>query len=148
MLRWLAAAVHLLAFGIGLGAVWSRARNLAGLPDPAALRRTLQADNWWGLAALLCLSAGIPRLMSGLEKPTSYYLANHLFWLKMGVLGLTFLLEMLPMIGLIRWRIALSKGKTPDLGGARRYARISQVQAVLLVAVLFVATAIARGYGM
>ena len=29
-LRWLLAAVHLLALGIGLGAVWARARSLAG----------------------------------------------------------------------------------------------------------------------
>lgn len=146
MLRWLAASVHLLAFGIGLGAVWSRARNLAGLPEPAALRRTLQADNWWGIAALLWLSSGLPRLLSGLEKPTGYYLANHLFWLKMGLFGLVFLLEMLPMMGLIRWRVALSRGATPDLGSAGRYARISRLQAAVLVIIVFVAAAVARGY--
>lgn len=147
MLRWLTASVHLLAFGIGLGAVWARGRSLAAIPDPAALRRALQADNWWGVAALLWLGSGLPRLLSGLEKPTSYYLSNHLFWLKMGLFGLVFLLEMLPMIGLIRWRLALAKGDTPDLSAAPRFARISRIQAAVLVVMVFVAAAVARGYG-
>lgn len=147
MLRWLAASVHLLAFGIGLGAVWARGRNLAAIPDPVALRRALQADNWWGVAALLWLGSGLPRLLTGLEKPTSYYLANQLFWLKMGLFGLVFLLEMLPMIGLIRWRLALAKGATPDLSAAPGFARISRMQAAVLVAIVFVAAAVARGYG-
>lgn len=147
MIRWLAASVHLLAFGIGLGAVWARGRSLAAIPDPAALRRALQADNWWGVAALLWLGSGLPRLLTGLEKPTSYYLANHLFWLKMGLFGLVFLLEMLPMIGLIRWRLALARGTTPDLSAAPGFARISRMQAAVLVAMVFVAAAVARGYG-
>jgi putative membrane protein len=147
MLRWLAASFHLLAFGIGLGAVWVRGRNLAGLPDPDSLKRTLQADNWWGIAAVFWLASGLPRLLAGLEKPTSYYLSNHLFWLKMGLFGLVFLLEMAPMMGLIRWRLALAKGKTPDLARGAQYSRISRLQAVVLLIMLFVATAVARGYG-
>ena len=31
--RWLLAAVHLLALGVGLGAVWARGRALAGELD-------------------------------------------------------------------------------------------------------------------
>jgi hypothetical protein len=43
MLRWILAAVHLLGFGIGLGAVWARARSITSHPlDQAALRRTLR----------------------------------------------------------------------------------------------------------
>ena len=62
LVRWLLAAIHLLALGIGLGAVWVRARALRGSPDESALRRALTADGVWGLAALLWLSTGLWRL--------------------------------------------------------------------------------------
>jgi hypothetical protein len=51
MLRWLLAAAHLLALGIGLGAVWARSRALRGSLDPAGLRRVLGADAWWSAGA-------------------------------------------------------------------------------------------------
>lgn len=44
MLRWLLAAFHLLAFGIGLGAIWSRANALKSVQEPASLRQALVAD--------------------------------------------------------------------------------------------------------
>ncbi len=86
VLRWLLAAVHLLALGIGLGAVWVRARALRGSFDEAGLRRIFAADSWWGLAAVLWIGTGLWRLLAATEKPTRYYLENHLFWLKMGAL--------------------------------------------------------------
>lgn len=48
---WLLAAVHLLGLGIGLGAVYVRARALRGELDRGGLRRALQADIWWAVAA-------------------------------------------------------------------------------------------------
>src|SRR5262249_30821806 len=94
--RWLLASFHLLAFGIGLGAIWVRGRALRSPHDPAAIRRALRADIWWGVAALLWLATGLPRLFLGLEKPTSYYLHNHVFWLKMSLFLLIILFEMGP----------------------------------------------------
>jgi hypothetical protein len=47
-IRWLLAAAHLLALGIGLGAVWARGRALRGLLDASGVRRVLSADTWWG----------------------------------------------------------------------------------------------------
>ena len=43
-IRWLLAAVHLLALGIGLGAVWARGRALGGAVDAMGLRRAFDAD--------------------------------------------------------------------------------------------------------
>lgn len=117
-------------------------------PIPTASAGALRADSWWGIAALLWLATGLPRLLAGLEKPTAYYLGNHLFWVKMGLFGLILLLELGPMVGLIQWRIALAKGQAPNLAHARRYARISRAQTALLLVLVFVATAIARGYGL
>lgn len=146
-LRWLLASIHLLALGIGLGAIYVRARSLQAAANPASVRRVLRADTWWGVAALLWLATGIPRLFLGLEKPTAYYLPNHVFWLKMVLFLLVFLLEMGPMMTFIGWRRALRRGATPDTSAATRWAMVSRIQLVVLVLILFTATAVARGYG-
>jgi len=43
-IRWLLAALHLLALGIGLGAVWARGRALQADLDVSGLRRVVYAD--------------------------------------------------------------------------------------------------------
>ncbi|HSE65939.1 MAG TPA: DUF2214 family protein [Gemmatimonadales bacterium] len=146
-LRWLLASFHLLAFGIGLGAIWVRGRSLRSPHDPAAIRRALRADVWWGVAAVLWLATGLPRLFFGLEKPASYYLHDHFFWLKMSLFLLIFLFEMGPMITFAGWRRALRRGGTPDTSSAPRWAAVSRIQLALLILMLFTATAVARGYG-
>jgi putative membrane protein len=49
------------------------------------------------------------------------------------------------MATLIRWRVQLRRGLTPDLAPAARLARISALQAVLVVLMVCAATALARG---
>ncbi len=147
MLRWLLAFLHLLAFGIGFGSIVIRAQALSDLPDTASLKRALRADNWWGIAALLWLGTGLPRLLMGTEKPEQYYLANHLFWAKMGLFILVVLLEIGPATALMRWRVALARKREPDLSSAARWALISRIELVLLLVLVMVATAMARGYG-
>jgi putative membrane protein len=146
--RWLAASLHLLALGIGLGAVWARGRALRSSLDAGTLRQVFLADTLWGLAAVLWISTGLWRLLAGLEKGTGYYLQNHLFMTKMALLALVLLLEIRPMITLIRWRKTVSRGEAPDTRAAPLLARISFVQAWLIVLMVFAATAMARGMGM
>lgn len=146
--RWLAASLHLLALGIGLGAVWARGRALRLPLDLATLRQVFLADSLWGLAAVLWISTGLWRLLAGLEKGTGYYLQNQVFLTKMALLVLILLLELRPMITLIRWRAAVSRGQAPDTSGAVSLARISFIQAWLIVLMVFAATAMARGVGM
>ena len=147
LLRWIFAAIHLLALGIGLGAIWARGRALNGLPDRKSLRRAFYADTLWGVAALLWITTGLYRAFGGLEKGSAYYLANNAFWLKMALLGLVLLLEVWPMVTLIRWRIRLARGVEIDTRNAGRFALISRVQAVLVVLMIFAATAMARAIG-
>lgn len=147
MFDWLFATFHLLALGIGFGAIVTRALALRPPLDPTSLRQALTADAWWGIAALLWIGTGLTRLIVGWEKPTAYYLSNPVFWAKMGVLGLVLVLEIGPMLALIRWRIALAKGRSPDLDGAARFAAISWFEAGLVVLMVFLATALARGHG-
>ena len=147
MLRWTLAAIHLVALGIGLGAVWARGRALAGALDGAGLRRVFTADSWWALAAILWIGTGLLRAFAGFEKGTAYYVHNHLFWAKMGLLALVLALEIRPMIQLIRWRVDLARGATVDTSAAPALARVSAVQALLVLLMVLAATAMARGFG-
>jgi putative membrane protein len=144
-LRWLVASVHLLALGLGLGSIWSRAQNLAHVEAPRALKRVFFADTWWGIAALVWISTGVARAFGGLEKGSSYYLSQPTFHIKMGLLILILLLEIWPMVTLIQWRIQTGRGATPNTARARAFSAISYVQSLLVVLMVFAATAMARG---
>jgi putative membrane protein len=147
IIRWLFAALHLLALGIGLGAIWARARALQGPLDPTGLRRAFYADTWWGIAAALWIATGLMRAFGGLEKGAAYYLHNHVFWAKMGLLGAILVLEVWPMLTLIRWRVLTARGGQPVTSSAPRLAAISYLQAALVALMILAATAMARGYG-
>jgi putative membrane protein len=144
ILRLALAALHLLALGIGLGAVHGRARALRELgAAPDALRRALRADAWWGAAAALWLATGLWRALAGTEKSPAYYWSNPVFHAKLGLFVLIFALELRPMVVLGRWR----RGAPADAALGRRLAATSDVQTALLVLIVVAATAMARGYG-
>ncbi len=147
LIRWLFAALHLLGLGIGLGAVWARARALRGPLDPPGLRRVLYADGWWGAAAAIWISTGLVRVIAGIEKGMDYYLQNHVFWGKMTLLLAILVLEVSPIVTLARWRVQLRRGETPDTTRAGRLASISYVQVALVLLMVLAATAMARGIG-
>jgi putative membrane protein len=142
---WFLASLHLLALGLGLGAVWVRARSLRAVPDGHATRRVLAADNVWGVAAALWIVTGVMRAFGGYEKGTAYYLHSHAFVTKMTLFVAVLALELWPMFVLIRWRVALRRGTPLQIRHAQALARISTVQAVLVVGMVFFATAMARG---
>ena len=146
MVRLLLAAAHLLALGIGLGAVWTRSRALRGIVDNAALRRAFTADAWWGFAAILWLATGLARLFAATEKSIGFYLENPLFHVKMGLFVLVLALEIWPMITLFRWRRALGRNQSVSLSAARRISRISAIETLIVIIMVFVAAALARGY--
>ena len=147
-LTWIVAALHLLALGIGLGAVWTRYRAFLGTLDAVGVRRVLAADTWWAVAAALWLLTGLTRLFAGTDKVTAYYTSNWLFWTKMTLFVVIVLHEIRPMLALMRWRKAIAAGRAPDISQAARFARISKTQAFLVVAMVIAATGMARGFGM
>ena len=152
MLRLVLAWLHLVALGIGLGAVIVRGSALRDAPDPLAMRRAFIFDAVWGIAALLWLSTGLWRLFGETEKSVAYYMSNHAFFAKMGFFALILALEIWPMLVLMRWRRAIMRGQgapaVVEVGAARRIAMISHVEALLVVLMVFAAVAMARGYGM
>jgi putative membrane protein len=155
MLRLTLAVLHLIALGLGLYAVVVRGTALRDAtrttPAEPSLRTAFRADAAWGIAAILWIATGLWRLFAGTEKPTTYYVHNHLFMAKMGFLVLILVLEVSPMLTLIRWRRARAAGTDAATlvqgGAAGRIAIISHVQALLVVGMIVCASAMARGYG-
>lgn len=124
-----------------------RGRALQSVLDRDGLRRVFLADGLWGAAAALWIGTGVWRLLAGLEKPTGYYLANHVFLTKMGLLLVILALEISPMLTLVRWRRLVRLGQPLDTSSARRLGTISFIQAWLIVLMVLAATAMARGIG-
>jgi putative membrane protein len=151
MLRIALAGLHLIALGLGLGAVIARGTALREAPSNAALRRAFRSDSTWGIAALLWIITGVWRLLDGIEKPTSFYLTNPVFHAKIGLFLVILLLELWPMVTLIRWRRTFSAGESAERlmtsGAGRRIATISHIEALVVVVMVFVAVALARGLG-
>lgn len=150
MLRITLASLHLLALAIGMMATVLRGSALRE-GTTTALKRALRLDAIWGIAAALWIATGLWRLLGGIEKPLAYYLANHWFMAKMGLFVLIFALEIPVMLRLAKARSALARGGDA-LGitdpAARRIAIIGHVQATLALAMIFMAVAMARGYGV
>jgi putative membrane protein len=147
------SALHVLALALGFGAVFARGLRLRDLRRAAAdaevLRRLFQADNLWGIAAVLWIATGLARAFGHLEKQPDFYLRNGFFWVKMALFALILALEIRPMVTFIRWRVARSRGADP-VGGANLDALIALNNAeVAIVALIpFVAALMARGAWM
>ena len=142
------AALHYLALALGLPAVFLRGRALRGPLDREGLRRLFAADSVWGVAALLWLATGLPRAFGGLEKGSAFYLASRLFWLKLALFALVVVLEVWPMLTLMRWRRAVGSGRTPDTSAAPALFRLNHVELAIVVIIVFVASFMARGFGL
>ncbi len=152
MLRLAIAAIHLIALGLGLGAVLNRGIALRESPATAgSLRRVFRSDTLWAIAAALWIGTGLWRLLGGLEKGAVYYMKNPLFHAKLTFVVLILALEIWPMLTLLRWRKALQQGGSPEAvsnaAAAKRIAIISHIQATLVIIIVFLAVAIARGFG-
>jgi putative membrane protein len=137
----LLSAFHVLALGIGLGAVYARGRALRRADVPAVL----QADMLWGIAAMLWIASGLARAFGGFEKGTAWYLANPMFHLKITLFVVVLLLEVWPMTTFIKWRMA--RGQPVDTSRTHVLARVNDVELAIVVLIPFVAAIMARGVG-
>ncbi len=142
------SALHVLALALGLPGVYLRGRALKGPLDRDGLRRLLAADTVWGIAAGLWIATGLLRAFGGLEKGSQFYLQSPLFWTKMALFATVIILEIWPMVTFIGWRGALRRGETPDTSRARALYLVNHVEMGLVVLIVFVASFMARGFGM
>lgn len=143
--NYLFAVFHLLGLAIGLAAVYARWRALRVATDQSHTAAVLHADNWYGLAALIWVGTGLMRAFGGLEKGTEHYLGNHWFLGKMAVFLFVLCLEIKPMATFVGWRTARRKNEPVDLGPSRILATLTILQLPLLVIMVFMAAAMARG---
>ena len=146
----LLAATHYLALALGLGGVFARGLRLRDLrrqrDDTRALGRLLLADTAWGIAAVLWIATGLLRAFGHIEKQPVFYLRNAFFHLKLTLFVLVLLLELLPMITFIRWRIARGKNQDPVANAKLdRLIRINDLEVALVICIPFTASLMARG---
>jgi len=146
-LSYLLATLHILTFGLGFYAIWSRASALKKLNDVSGLTEVFKADSLWGLAALLWIATGLWRAFGGLGKGSDYYLHSNTFIAKMSFFLLVFIIEIKPMVTLIQWRIRKRKNEAINFSAARTLSILSQIELGLLIIIVSLATAMARGIG-
>ena len=144
-LKYLLATIHVLTFGLGAASIWMRASALRKLKDERGLNDVFFADNLWALAAFLWLLTGLWRAFGGLEKGSDFYLHNAAFLVKISLFILVFVLELRPMITLIKWRSLQRKKEPVDISVASSLARTSYIELLLLIPIVSMATAMARG---
>jgi len=142
------SALHVLALTIGLPSVFIRGRALKGPLDAEHLGRVLAADTLWGVAALLWIATGLLRAFGGLEKGTQFYVHSTLFWVKLTLFVAILALEVWPMVTFIRWRIQRRRGQALDTSRARTFYLINHIEMGLVVVIVFIASFMARGFGL
>jgi uncharacterized membrane protein len=140
----LLSAIHILTLALGLGAVFIRGRALARPLDDAGWQRLLAADTVWGIAAALWIASGLGRVFFG-GKETSFYWHNGFFWMKLALFALVFALEFAPMTTFIRVRSARRRATAVPQFSVETYRRINSAEVALVVAIVFVASFMARG---
>jgi len=140
------AALHFLALAIGLPAVFLRGRALKKLPEPDAFNRLFLADAAWGFAAVLWLITGAARAFGPLEKGTAFYMQSRMFWVKMALFVVVFVLEIAPMVTFLRWRKSIKNHQTVDLAPVPGLMFLNHAEMAVVVIIVFVASFMARGF--
>jgi putative membrane protein len=140
----LLSSIHLLTLALGLGAIFIRGRALAQPLDEVGWQRLLAADNIWGVAAGLWIASGLGRVFLGGKEP-GFYWHNGFFWVKLALFGLVFALELTPMMTFIRVRAARRRSAALPRFSVEACRRINSAEVVLVVAIVFVASFMARG---
>jgi putative membrane protein len=143
----LLSAIHVLTLALGLSAVIARGRALAGALDEPGWRRLLVADTLWGVAAALWIVSGLARVFFGGKDP-AFYWGNGLFWLKLTLFAVIFLLEQAPMVTFIRARSARRRREPMPHVPVAIYRRINAAETALVIVIVVVAAFMARGAWM
>ncbi|MBY0247067.1 MAG: DUF2214 family protein [Nitrospiraceae bacterium] len=106
-------------------------------------------DRVYGASAVLLLGAGFSRVYWG-AKGSSFYLSNPLFWTKVGLFMTVAFLSIPPTVRLIRWsKQARSQSAfLPSDEQVRGLQQWLRAEAIVLLAIPFVAAGMARGLGL
>jgi putative membrane protein len=143
------AYLHYMAIGLTAGLLLAEHWLLKRPLDRAQVRLLGTVDLGYFLAAIAVLATGLARVLY-FGKGTGYYLANHLFWVKMAVFLVVGLASIPPTLQFIRWnREARSQPTFAPLGRELDRVRACIALELGLLALLpLLATMIARGFGL
>ncbi|MBI4508990.1 MAG: DUF2214 family protein [Deltaproteobacteria bacterium] len=145
----IAAGVHVLAAALAVLFYVNRARALRKPVTDERLAEAMSADSLSGLLSLVLYGVGLWRLFGNLEKPLDWYTSHPLFWTKMGLIGLLFLLEMPVQYVLFPLQMQKARKKPVRLSEAKaRLARSFNWVGVVVICLLIpTASLMARGIG-
>ena len=101
------ACAHHIAIFVMAGALVAEFVLLRGLLDATPISRLSRADMVYGMSAGAVILIGIGRVLFGL-KGWEYYVYNHAFWGKMGVILVVALLSGYPTMRIAAWRKSLA----------------------------------------
>jgi putative membrane protein len=106
-------------------------------------------DLWYGILAGAVIVFGVMRLIWG-AKGYEYYLANHIFWTKMGLFLVLGLLSIIPTLRYLAWRRSVTADAAflPPLADVARIRMYLWLEAGLFLCIPIAAAAMARGYGV
>ena len=147
LLAALASALHLLGLALGFSSLVARDRAMAPPFNDVQRDRLLMADNWAGFAAMLWVGTGLWRWLGSVEKPSEWYTHHSMFHAKLTLFACAWACEMWPMITFIRWRIRLQRGLPIETAHVPTLRVLNRIELGLIVAMVFVAAAMARGIG-
>jgi putative membrane protein len=144
-IRWLLAALHLLALAIGMESVWARGRAFAPVRStPTASSASSRTTTGTGSPRCSGTPPGLPGAFFGFEKGTGYYLHQPFFVAKLALVVIVGAVEMWVMVVLIRWRRQQQRGEAIDTRHAALMSRISAWETFAIMLIIFLATAAAR----
>lgn len=142
------AYLHLLSAGLAAGMLlvehWLLRRPL----DRVQARLLGLADLTWLLGLIGSVATGVARA-NDFGHGSGYYLANHLFLLKLGVLGILVLVALLPTRQFISWNreARLAPAFAPLTRDVDRIRAAVSLELGLLALLPFLSVLVARGYG-
>jgi putative membrane protein len=143
------AFAHHLAVFVVVGIVAAEFTLLRPGLTGARLSQLARIDRAYGGAAMLLIAVGVGRVLFG-QSGAGYYLANQIFWGKMGLFVIVGLLSIQPTMALIGWSRALKAdaGFVVPEGQIATSRRFIHLQIIGLALIPLLAAAMARGYGI
>lgn len=145
----LLAYLHFTAILILASALGAEALLLRAQAGADTLRSLARADILYGISSGVVIVTGLLRLFYG-AKGHAFYVANPVFWLKMGLFVAVGLLSIPPTLKFIHWRrrLAADAKYLPPINDVASTRRLVFIELHLLALIPLAAVFLARGLGI
>jgi putative membrane protein len=143
------AWLHLLTYGLAMGLLLSEYWLCRRNPDRLQVRLLGTVDLGYLLSLIASLATGLARVLF-FGRDTAYYLANHLFWLKIALFAAILLMAVFANRQFIRWNQEARSAPAfaPLTRDVEQLRGNLAMQLGLLLLLPLLAVLVARGYGL